>query len=138
MRRPEVRVDLHYMITAWASEPDDEHRLLARTMLAFLRHAELSGEWLAPGLREQPRPLLLTVAQPDHPLNPTEIWGVLDNELRPALSCTVTLTLDPHAPIRIPLVRTRELRLSDLDVQSVRQQANGAGGAHTGAEAALF
>jgi transposase InsO family protein len=31
-RRKPFRADLHYLITAWATEPDDEHRLLARSM----------------------------------------------------------------------------------------------------------
>src|SRR5512137_1156548 len=32
-RRKPVRVDLHYIITAWATEPEDEHRLLGRTLM---------------------------------------------------------------------------------------------------------
>src|SRR5262245_35297622 len=37
-RRREVRVDLRYMITAWATEAEDEHRLLTRTLLALFRY----------------------------------------------------------------------------------------------------
>lgn len=116
VKRPEVRVDLHYMITAWAAEPDDEHRLLARTLIGLLRHPELPAEFLPSGLRNQPRAVGMEVAQYDASLNPTEIWGVLDNELRPALTCMLTVTVDPHQPFTVPAVRTRELRLSHLDV----------------------
>src|SRR3990172_3170765 len=35
-----VRLDCHYLITAWAAEPEDEHRLLARTLMALFRHLE--------------------------------------------------------------------------------------------------
>ena len=62
LQRPEARVDLHYMITAWASEPDDEHRLLARTLLAFLRHREMPESFLPASLRKQPRPVAVSVA----------------------------------------------------------------------------
>ncbi|MBI3960460.1 MAG: DUF4255 domain-containing protein [Chloroflexi bacterium] len=122
LKRPEIRVDLHYMLTAWASEPEDEHRLLARTLLAFLRHRELPVEFLPNSLRNQPRPVAVSVAQYDTTFNPTDLWGVMDNDLRPCLNCTVTLTLDPHAPVTVPLVRVRELRVEDMVVNSLRQQ----------------
>lgn len=122
IRRPEVRLDLHYMITAWAAESDDEHRLLARTLISLLRYPELPPELMPDSLREEPHPVRLSVAQYDHALNPSEIWGVLDNEMRPSMSCLVTLTIDPHAPILVPAVRTRELRLSPLEVESEKIQ----------------
>ncbi|RLT42152.1 MAG: DUF4255 domain-containing protein [Chloroflexi bacterium] len=132
LQRPEARVDLHYMITAWASEPDDEHRLLARTLLAFLRHREIPESFLPASLRRQPRPVALSVAQYDTTFNPPDLWGVMDNELRPCLNCMVTLTMDPHLPITVPLVRVRELRVEDMVVSSLRQQnqrlPDGAGG----------
>jgi hypothetical protein len=126
--RPTHRVDLHYMVTAWASEPDDEHRLLARTMLSLLRVPELPSDLLSVGLAQQPSPIQLKVARYDSPLNPADIWGVLDNELRPTLNCTVTLTMDPHAPIEVPVVRTRELRVGDIDALSYRRQRQEGGG----------
>jgi len=122
LQRPEARVDLHYMITAWASEPDDEHRLLARTLLAFLRHREIPDSFLPASLRRQPRPVALSVAQYDTTFNPPDLWGVMDNELRPCLNCMVTLTMDPHLPVTVPLVRVRELRVEDMVVSSLREQ----------------
>ncbi len=122
LKRPEIRVDLHYMLTAWASEPEDEHRLLARSLLAFLRHRELPVEFLPNSLRNQPRPVAVSVAQYDTTFNPTDLWGVMDNDLRPCLNCMVTLTLDPHLPVTVPLVRVRELRVEDMVVSSLRQQ----------------
>lgn len=130
IQRPETRVDLHYMITAWASEVDDEHRLLTRTMLCFLRNAQLPRELMIGTLADQDRAIHLSVAQYDHPLKPTEIWGVLDNEMRPALSLQATVTLYPHLPLLVPAIRTRELRIIDMDARSIRLQktpANGKG-----------
>ena len=34
-RRRPVRVDLQYIVTVWATEPEDEHRLMSRTLMAF-------------------------------------------------------------------------------------------------------
>ncbi len=137
IQRPESRVDLHYMITAWASEIDDEHRLLSRTMLGLLRHGTLPASLMTGSLSEQSRAILLAVSQYDHPLNPTEIWGVLDNELRPVLTLVATLTLNPYMPVLVPVVRTRELRVVDMQVQSMRWQrhAGGNGSGHRGVEA---
>ena len=128
LRRPEIRVDLHYMITAWASEPEDEHRLLARTLVAFLRHRELPLAFLPASLRNQPRPVAVSVAQYDTTFNPPDLWGVMDNELRPCLNCLVTLTIDPHTPVTVPLVRVRELRVEDMVVRSIREQKPGLNG----------
>ncbi|RLT43198.1 MAG: DUF4255 domain-containing protein [Chloroflexi bacterium] len=122
LKRPEIRVDLHYMLTAWAAEPEDEHRLLARMLLVFLRHRELPVEFLPNSLRNQPRPVAVSVAQYDTTFNPTDLWGVMDNDLRPCLNCMVTLTLDPHLPLTVPLVRVRELRVEDMVVTSLRRQ----------------
>lgn len=109
-RRRPVRVDLHYMITAWAAEPEDEHRLLARTMMALWRTAALPEELLPESLHDQPVPIPLRVADPETLRNPADLWSALDNELRPAISCIVTLALNPYRAVTGPLVRTRELR----------------------------
>ena len=105
-----VRVDLHYMVTAWANDPDDEHRLLAGTLLALFRNPELPEELLPESLQNQPAPITIMVAQEDELKNPTDVWNVLDNEMRPAVNCVVTIALDPYRPIVGPMVRTRELR----------------------------
>lgn len=109
-RRTPVRIDLHYMITAWANEPEDEHRLLTRTLLALYRNPELAEDLLPESLRSQPVPIPVRVAEHDALRNAADIWGVLDNELRPAVACTVTLALNPYQPVTGPLVRTRDLR----------------------------
>lgn len=109
-RRKPVRVDLHYMITAWAAEPDDEHHLLTRALMALFRFPHLPEKTLPEGLHVQPVPLPIMVAQVDEFRNPTDIWNVLDNEIRPAIACVITVALNPYSPITGPLVRTRELR----------------------------
>lgn len=120
--RPTHRFDLHYLITSWAAEPDDEHRLLGRALLALLRVPEIHPNALYGTLRQQSVPIQLRVSQYESHLTPLDIWGVLDNEMRPALMCTVTLSLDPHLPIEVPAVRSRQLRVGDIDALSYRRQ----------------
>jgi len=113
-RRRPVRVDLHYMITAWANDPEDEHNLLSRTLVALFRFPNLPEDLLTERLRQQPGPLPIMAAQYDELRTPTDIWNVLDNEIRPAIACTVTVAIDPYQPAITPLVRTRELRVGPV------------------------
>lgn len=110
-RRKPFRVDLHYMITAWAAEPEDEHRLLTRTLMALFRLPNLPDDLLPESLKTQPVPVPVMVAQEEEIRNPAEVWSALDNELRPTIGCMVTLALNPYQPLTTPLVRTRELRI---------------------------
>jgi hypothetical protein len=109
-KRKPVRVDLHYMISVWAAEPEDEHRLLARTMLAIFRHPHLPDNVMPESLKHQQRPIELMAAQPNALQNPVDIWTVLDNEMGPAIGLTVTMALDPYVPTTSPLVTEREIR----------------------------
>ncbi len=111
-RRVPARVDLHYMITAWANAPDDEHNLLARTLMALFRQPHLPQDLLPESLKDQPPPPIpIRVAQEDELRNIADVWTALDNEMRPAIALTVTLSIDPYQPLITPLVRTRELRI---------------------------
>ena len=109
-QRVAARVDLHYMITAWATEPEDEHRLLTRTLLALFRHPTLPARLLPESLQGQPAPIPIRVAQFDEFRSPADVWSALDNELRPSIILTLTLALDPYSKVTGPLVRSRDIR----------------------------
>jgi hypothetical protein len=119
-RRRPLRVDLRYIITAWATEPDDEHRLLSRALAALSRYSHLPQDSLPDGLQDQPMPLPIMVAQEEDFRNPADLWGAIDNEWRPAIPCVITLALNPYLPITAPLVRTREIRFGEA-VRPVNQ-----------------
>lgn len=121
-RRREVRLDLHYMITAWAAEPEDEHRLLTRTLLALFRHAHLPDDLLPESLQGQPVPIPLMVAQAEDLGNPADLWGAMDNEWRPSVTCVLTLALNPYQAETVPLVRTRELRTGQSAQPALRPE----------------
>ena len=115
LRRSPFRVDCFYMITTWASDPLDEHRLMTRTLLALFRFPILPVDRLVGSLQEQPFEIQASLARHDRLTNPAEVWGSLDNEMRPSVSYLVTLALDPWSEVSGPLVRTRTLRTGLAD-----------------------
>jgi hypothetical protein len=110
MKKAPHRIDCYYMITTWAAEPEDEHRLLTRTLMSLFRYPNLP-EHLLQGTLQNPRfPLNTLVARHDKLTNPAEVWSALDNEMRPSVSYTVTLALDPWSEVTGPIVRTFTLK----------------------------
>jgi hypothetical protein len=110
LKRTPFRVDCTYMLTTWASVPEDEHRLLTRCLLALFRFPILPEERLVGELRNPPFDIQAMLARHDRLTNPAEVWSALDNEIRPSVSYIVTLALDPWKEITSPIVRTRTLR----------------------------
>lgn len=115
MKRTPFRVDCLYMITAWAAEPEDEHRLLTRTLLALFRYPILPEEQMAGLMKEQPYEVQAALARHDRLTNPAEVWSALDNEIRPSISYVVTLALDPWTEVSGPIVRSLTLRAGQAE-----------------------
>lgn len=110
MKRTPFRVDCFYMLTTWASDPEDEHRLLSNTLLALFRFPILPADRLVGSLRNQPFDVQARLANHDRLTNPAEVWSALDNEMRPSISYIITLALDPWTEITAPLVRSVTMR----------------------------
>lgn len=97
-RRPAVRVDCSYMITAWSGSPDsalDEHRLLSEVMRVLLTWRHLPQSVLVGELRNQQPPLPTTCLQPSLLQSLGEFWQALDGTPKAALSYTVTINVQP-------------------------------------------
>lgn len=113
IRRNPVRMDLRYLMSAWVKEPEDEHLLLASAINGLLRNPFLPEKLLTKNLKDQPSPMPIEVATFPPEAGPidkfSEIWGVLDNEMRPGILLTVTVSFDPYKPAEYKQVRTREL-----------------------------
>jgi hypothetical protein len=90
--------------------------------MALFRTPELPEDLLPESLQDQPAPIAIMAAQPDTLQTPADIWSALDNELRPAVPCVVTMALNPYRPITGPLVRTRELRIGPALAPAWQQQ----------------
>lgn len=97
-------IKLSYMITTWAADPADEHRLMMRVLLALFRHPYLDNHYL-PGEDLEQSPLI-RAAQFDVFQEADRIWSSLDNELRAAISCTVSVPVHPFQPFTTPVVRS--------------------------------
>ena len=121
VRRNPVRMDLRYLMTAWVKEVEDEHLLLSSALIGLLRNPFLPSELYGAGLQSQPAPIPLEVATftPENgPVDKfTEIWGVMDNEIRPGVLVTLTISVDPYKPVIYRQVQTREIRfVQDNDI----------------------
>lgn len=105
-KRSPMRVDCFYMLTTWAAEPEDEHRLLTRSLMTLFRFPLIPPERLLGGLQNQEYEVPVRLAHHDRLTNPAELWGSLDNEIRPSVSLIITLALDPWTEVSGPVVRT--------------------------------
>ncbi|MEW5989158.1 MAG: Pvc16 family protein [Chloroflexota bacterium] len=110
LKRTPFRLDCYYMLTTWAAEAEDEHRLMGRTLMALFRHPVIPAERLVGNMINQPYELQARVASHDKLTNPAEVWGALDNEMRPSVSYIVTVALDPWREVTGPIVRTFTMR----------------------------
>jgi hypothetical protein len=110
LKRTPYRVDCFYIMTTWAAEPEDEHRLLARCLLALFRNPILDSNRLVGSLKDQPFEIQTHLAVHDRLTNPAEVWSALDNEIRPSIPYIITLALDPWAEVSGPVVKTLTFR----------------------------
>lgn len=101
-----LRVDCHYIVSAWANDSSDEHRLIARTMMALFRYPDITRDMLVDRLRSQAFDIRTRLASHDKLTNPAEVWSALDNEMRPSISYIITLTMDPWSEEIDPIVNT--------------------------------
>lgn len=114
-QRSAYRLDFTYMITSWAAQPEDEHRLMSRTLQALFKFPTLPASRLRGKLRRQPYPIPLQLARHDKLTNPAELWSALDNELRPGTSLIITLALNPWDEISGPAVQLLTMRTGFYD-----------------------
>jgi hypothetical protein len=96
-RKPPVRIDCAYCITAWSPATDEsvleEHRLLSQVLLVLLRNPTIPTGVLQGSLATQIPPYPTVIASPDGVKNQPEFWGALDQQLKPSLNYIVTLAL---------------------------------------------
>jgi Pvc16 N-terminal domain/Carboxypeptidase regulatory-like domain len=108
-----ARFDFSYIITAWTTNIEDEHRLLWYVLATLSRYQYLPYDIVEPPLQDQPHHMLMKVAQPDSVLrNSADVWTALDNQLKPVITMTITLALTPHINFTAPEVRTKFIRFT--------------------------
>ena len=103
-KRPPVRVECSYLITAWPSEsaPNpamDEHHLLGEVMKVLLRHPTIPAGVLQGSLKGQEPPLPGISLQPGRLQSLGEFWQALGGKPKAALNYTVTIGVEVHKPV---------------------------------------
>jgi len=117
-RRPPVRVDCTYLVTAWSTKTGglqsaEEHQILGLTLQWLCRFPVLDTGHLQGVLQTppQPFPVAVTVAQRREGQSMGEFWTALGIAPRPAFSLTVTLAMVPFPETRTdPEVTAVQLR----------------------------
>ncbi|HEX8626546.1 MAG TPA: DUF4255 domain-containing protein, partial [Catenuloplanes sp.] len=92
---PPRYMKMSYLITAWTSRPEDEHRLLSGLLVTLLGYDALPPELLTGSLAMLGLPVPMTVALPppeDRAF--ADVWTALGGELKPSLDIVVSVPID--------------------------------------------
>ena len=110
-----IRLDATYQVSVWAQAAEDEHQLLWHVLATLSRHPSLPEDTYEGEVRAQPFGIIARVAQPDDgPRNVVEMWQAIDNKVRPTITYTLTVALDPNVATSGPLVLRRRTRVEQL------------------------
>lgn len=110
VRRPALpRLACSYLVTVWATDPRDEHQLLAALLAIVISTPEMPRQHLAGLLSGVGPPPRLTITKSDDRRS-VELWSAIGSRLRPSLDLVVTATLEAAAvAVAGPPVTTHEL-----------------------------
>jgi hypothetical protein len=92
---PPRHFKLSYLVTAWTQRPEDEHRLLAALLAAFVRYDALPADMLSGPLAELGLPVPLTVGlPPPEDRGFADVWSALGGELKPSIDVVVSAPIN--------------------------------------------
>lgn len=119
-KRPPVRVDCSYLITAWPSESapnpaQDEHRLLGEVMKVLLRHRIIPERHLQGELVGQDPPLRAKIIAENQLHSLGEFWQALGGKPKATLHYAVTLSVDIFDAVEVgPAVKRHTINVSRI------------------------
>jgi hypothetical protein len=123
-----MRVDVCYLLTVWTRNIEDEHRLLWRVLQTLATQGTIATKEAVGTMASQPYPLRTKVALPSEAIhNLPDLWGVMENQLRPAINYVITVSLDLGLEIEAPMVLSGQFRLGTYDGERRVLGANGNG-----------
>ncbi|MEU8965413.1 DUF4255 domain-containing protein [Streptomyces sp. NPDC048491] len=141
-RQPPRWYRLSYLLTAWTSRPEDEHRLLSGALACLLPHEMMPQEYVPRALDAYNVSIPLTVAVPPaESRSLADIWSALGGELKPSLDVVITtpFPVTPVYPVAPPVtegvitVRGRDGVPADAKPRLMRGSRSGGPGTGTGA-----
>lgn len=110
---PPRYVRLSYLVTVWAPQPEEEHRLLDATLRAFLAQDALPAERLTGSLADLglPVPMAAAVPPPDDRALATAL-AASGAGLRPFVNVVISAPImpEPPAPVSPPVTEPLALR----------------------------
>lgn len=113
---PIKRMDLTYLVTAWARKMEDEHQLLWRGLGALKRFPALEPEQCEGALRYQEHNIPLIVADMSIvQTNLVDLWSVLENQMRLGFIVIATVELDIRYGFDVPLVLEGTFKVGESD-----------------------
>jgi len=119
---PPRRIDLSYLVTAWARKIEDEHQLLWRALGTIKRFSQLQPEQCEGMLRMQTLPIPLLVADMSgSAINLVDLWSVMDNQMRLGFTVQATVELDTELGFESPLVLEAFVRVGEANRSSTRK-----------------
>lgn len=117
MVRSPKRVACSYLITAWpvgGEEPAlQEHQILSQVLMALSQYPTIPASFLQGSLVGQEPPLPMVTAQPDGLKDPHEFWAAIGNHLRPSITVTATIAMQPFTPVTASLVMTEVVHVGE-------------------------
>jgi hypothetical protein len=123
-----LRIDVSYLFTVWTRNIEDEHRLLWRVLQTLATQGSIPIKETVGAMTNQPYPLRTKVALPSESIhNLPDLWGVMENQLRPAINYVVTVSLDLGLEIEAPMVLSGQFKLGEYDGEERRLRTNGNG-----------
>lgn len=109
---PSYRMDITYLVTAWARKMEDEHQLLWRALGSLKRTPILKPRECEGELRYHQHDVLFLTATPsDHPVNVVDLWGVVDNVMHMGFTLCATIELDRDFMMVTPAAVERAINM---------------------------
>lgn len=97
-----VRVDCHYLVTAFAESvqkpEEDEHRILGEVLRVLVRHRQIPREFLKGEMAIGQPPLRAAAILPS-PNHSPELWQALKGRPRASLHYVLTISVETGLPI---------------------------------------
>jgi hypothetical protein len=108
LAKPEVRIDLSYNVTVFASEISDEHRLLSRVLWTLMRYPVLPADILQGTMAGHE--IQTSTANPNQAIiKASDYWSVIDTDLKASIDYKLITKLDLEDEVTTDLVLTSQL-----------------------------
>jgi hypothetical protein len=115
LRRRRLWVRLDYLVSAWASTPDDEQLLLGLAIRAIMERTELTGDDLVGEAFEPDFQLAIVMSARLDDGALARFWSSLGQPIRPAIQVWTAVPILPEKLEELRRVRTRQVAVRPVE-----------------------